>query len=173
MAEVNATAAALLGLLREGPLSGYDAARTAQEVLGDFWTITRSQVYRELASMAERGFVQAEETGARDRQPYSLTDEGEQAFLDWMHATPGPDVVRIPLLLRLAFIDALEPEHLAALLEDQRAQHERRLASYEELAHALEEDSTPPRELATLRFGLRYEQAVLAWFDDLDVDEPG
>lgn len=44
---LNSTAASLLGFLHEGPMSGWDLVNLAQERIGDFWTITQSQVYRE------------------------------------------------------------------------------------------------------------------------------
>src|SRR5690348_4915463 len=78
--DVNATAAALLGLLDDGPATGYDLVGAAQEFLGDFWTVTRSQVYRELAAMADRGLVTAGAAGPRDRRPYQVTAEGRAAF---------------------------------------------------------------------------------------------
>ena len=160
--KVNATAAALLGLLRDGPATGYALfARAAQE-LGDFWTVTRSQVYRELSAMADAGLVEAGEAGARDARPYALTEPGRQAFRAWLHDEPGPDVVRIPLLLRLAFADALPADRLRALVEAQRTAHAERLAGY----RAVEAVGGSDRDLVTLRFGLRYEEAVLRWFDE-------
>lgn len=164
--EVNATAAALLGLLRDGPQSGYALARTATQVLGDFWTVTRSQVYRELTAMAAGGLVTAGEPGARDRRPYELTEAGRSAFTAWLHADPGPDVVRIPLLLRLAFVDELAPQRLGDLARAQREQHAARLAGYRAVERELVADGAPPERLVVLRFGLRYEAAVLAWFDE-------
>lgn len=164
--EINATGAALLGLLRPGPLSGYELARAAADELGDFWTVTRSQVYRELTAMAGQGLVAAEEAGARDRRPFRLTDEGRAAFLAWLHAEPGPDTVRIPLLLRLAFLDELDPARLAALAAGRRQQHERQLAGYREAEQAALAAGAGDEQLVTLRFGLRYEAAVLAWFDE-------
>lgn len=159
---LNATAAALLGLLRDGPLSGYQLSAAADAFLGDFWTVTRSQVYRELAAMARTGLVAAQPSGARDKQPYAISPAGREAFRNWLHEEPGPDVVRIPLLLRLAFGDALDPDHRAELLASQRAGHAARLASY-----MLEEPKLGPGpQRETLRFGIRYERAVLAWFDE-------
>ena len=165
--EVNATAAALLGLLRDGPQTGYALAQRAQAELGDFWTVTRSQVYRELAAMAGRGLVVAGRAGARDARPYEVTDEGRAAFAGWLHADPGPDVVRIPLLLRLAFRDALDPDRLREVLAAERAQHAARLAGYEEVEAAALAAGASRADLATLRFGLAYERAVLGWFDDV------
>ena len=168
--EVNATAAALLGLLRRsGPATGYALAQRAQQELGDYWTVTRSQVYRELAGMAAAGLVAAGETGARDARPYAVTETGLEAFSRWLHSDLGADVVRIPLLLRLAFVEALAPERLAELVAAQQAEHVARLAAYEELERAGLEMGGTDRDLVTLRFGLAYERAVVAWFDGLDL----
>ena len=167
MAEpVNATAAALLGLLRDRPESGYALAQRAEAELGDYWTVTRSQVYRELAALAERGLVTVKETGARSRREHALTDAGRAAFQAWLHSDCGADVVRIPLLLRLAFADALPPERLRTLVAEQRAVHAERLARYRDLEQAARAAGGNERDLITLRFGIHYEQAALRWFDE-------
>lgn len=165
--EVNATAAALLGLLRDGPQTGYALVQRAEQQLGDYWTVTRSQVYRELAAMASRGLLTAQEAGARDARPYRITDEGRAAFRAWLHAEPGPDVVRLPLLLRLAFLDELEPVRLQELVVQQRTDHAERLARYEQVEREALEAGATDAQLVTLRFGLAYERAVLGWFDEV------
>ncbi len=79
---LNATAGSLLGFLHEGPMTGYDLVAVARNRIGDFWSLTQSQVYRELAAMAEDGLVAAGQRGRRDRRPYELTDAGRAAFKD-------------------------------------------------------------------------------------------
>jgi DNA-binding PadR family transcriptional regulator len=165
---LNATAAALLGLLHDGPMTGWELIGCAQERIGEFWSLTQSQVYRELSGMAERGLVEVGPPGPRDRKPYALTDAGRAAFADWVAQPPGPDQVRIPLLLTIAFADHLPAERLAVLVAEQRQVHADRLARYREHRAALDaggEVSTARR--ATLEFGLRHEEAVLDWFDAL------
>ena len=163
---VNATSAALLGLLRDGAASGYALARHAEVVLGDYWTVTRSQVYRELAALAARGFVTIGAAGPRSRREHELTDAGREAFQAWLEDDSGTEVVRIPLLLRLAFADALPPARLHTLVTAQRAAHADRLDGYRALEAAGLAAGRTDRDLVTLRFGLRYEQAVLRWFDE-------
>jgi DNA-binding PadR family transcriptional regulator len=46
-------------VLLDRPMTGWDLVATAERVIGDFWSLTRSQVYRELSSMAEEGLVEA------------------------------------------------------------------------------------------------------------------
>ena len=164
--ELNATAAALLGLLRDGAATGYELAQRAETELGDFWTVTRSQLYRELASMAARDLVQAQELGPRDRRPYRLTDRGREAFAEWLHGDLSGEVVRIPLLLRLAFADAFDPGRLAELATAERARHADRLDHYRAVERAALQQGATDRDLVTLRFGLRYEEAALRWLDE-------
>jgi DNA-binding PadR family transcriptional regulator len=170
---LNATAASLLGFLHRGPMSGWDLAATAQTSIGDFWTVTRSQVYRELAWMDEAGLVEAGERGARERRPYALTDRGREAFAEWIRGEPGPETIRFPLLLTMAFGGHLEPERLAEFVRQHRPVHAARLARYE--ASATDPEAGPPDVYgrSTLQFGIEYERAVLRWFDSLPPEVRG
>jgi len=168
---LNATAASLLGFLHGGPLTGWDLVATAQQKIGSFWSITQSQVYRELSTMAQAGLVEAGERGARDRRPYGITDAGREAFATWMAEPPGPELIRFPLLLTVVFGAHVPRGTLAAHVALHRAIHAERLASYE--ASRAAADAAPPGHgpdvyrLAALDYGLRYERAALAWFDNL------
>jgi DNA-binding PadR family transcriptional regulator len=154
---LNATAASLLGFLHEGPLAGWDLVATAEQRIGDFWSLTRSQVYRELAAMAEQGLVVAGRTGPRERRPYRITAAGRKAFRAWIESEPADEQIRYPLLLTLAFGRHLEPEVLAAFVRSHRERHRARLEGYRD----------DPYANAVLDFGIRYEEAVLGWFDAL------
>jgi DNA-binding PadR family transcriptional regulator len=163
---VNATAASLLGFLHERPMSGWDLVATAQALIGDFWSITRSQVYRELAAMEAAGLIVAGPAGPRDRRPYELTDAGRAAFGEWLRQRPGPEQIRYPLLLTIAFGRHLPRGRLASFVADHREVHAQRLAQYRDLRSQVG-DALDPYALATLDFGIRYEAAVLEWFDHL------
>ncbi|MEJ5946122.1 PadR family transcriptional regulator [Pseudokineococcus basanitobsidens] len=164
---VNATAASLLGFLHDGPQSGYDLVQTAEASIGDFWSLTRSQVYRELAAMADAGLVEAQEAGARDRRAYALTDAGRGAFRAWLSEPPAQEQIRYPLLLVLAFARHLPPGQLAGFVAAHRAEHVGRLAGYRRQRDEALAAGARPVDLVTLNFGLRYEEAVVDWFDHL------
>jgi DNA-binding PadR family transcriptional regulator len=164
---LNATAASLLGFLLEGPKSGWDLVATAERRIGTFWSITRSQVYRELATMSDLGLIAPGETGPRERRPYRITPRGRAAFRAWLEADTGDEQIRHPLLLKLSFGRHLKPGRLAELLADERREHAARLDAYRERLPELEE--TDPYAAAVLQFGIRYEQAMLAWLDGLDL----
>ncbi|MFE9688756.1 helix-turn-helix transcriptional regulator [Micromonospora sp. NPDC005806] len=173
---LNATAASLLGFLHDGPMTGWDLVTVAQQRIGAFWSLTQSQVYRELTAMAAAGLVRAGERGRRDRQPYEITEAGRAAFAEWARKPPADETIRFPLLLTVLFGRHLPPDRLAGFLAAHRAAHAARLAGYQAAAAGLPEeaDAVDPYSVATLRFGLAYEQAVLDWFDALpDPLRPG
>ena len=172
----NATAGSLLGFLHAGPMSGWDLAETAQRTIGEFWSVTRSQVYRELTRLADDGLVEVGEPGVRDRRPYTLTDEGRQAFLAWLDREPEPEQIRFPLLLTMSFARHLPPERLTAFVEAHRRIHAERLERHLQDREAAAADGRlDPWTAATLDFGIRYETAVMEWFAALpeELTHPG
>jgi DNA-binding PadR family transcriptional regulator len=147
-------------------MTGWDLVATAQALIGDFWSLTRSQVYRELAAMETAGLIRAGKPGPRERRPYQLTVAGRRAFHAWLDGEPGPEHIRYPLLLTIAFGRHLAPERLATFVADHRQLHAARLEEYQALLTAAGED-LDAYSLATLDFGVRYEKAVIDWFDHL------
>jgi DNA-binding PadR family transcriptional regulator len=171
MSGLNATAASLLGFLHAGPQSGWDLVATAEREIGGYWSLTPSQVYRELAAMAQAGLIETEEVGARDRRSYRLTEEGRTAFRSWLRKLPGPEHIRYPLLLTMAFARHLTAAELREFLAQHRAIHAARLQEYRQTESDARASGASDRDLVTLDFGIRYEGAVLDWFDDLPSPE--
>jgi DNA-binding PadR family transcriptional regulator len=164
---LNATAASLLGFLHERPMTGWDLVATAENRIGGFWSLTQSQVYRELAAMADAGLVEAGEREARDRKPYLITDAGRAAFAEWSRREPGPETIRMPLLLAVLFGQHLPQEVLASVVHRHRADHLERLERYRAEETGLVAAGMDEYSLAPLRFGIAYERAALDWFDAL------
>jgi DNA-binding PadR family transcriptional regulator len=172
--EINATAASLLGFLHDGPLTGWDLVARAEQTIGPFWSLTKSQVYRELAFMAEHGLVTPGETGRRDAKPYTITDAGRAAFAAWAARGPGEATIRLPLLLFVTLGKHLEPGLLRTVLAEQRAHQATLLKDYlgirqmlSELAEQDERNEPDPHLLATLEYGITVARATVRWIDRL------
>lgn len=168
---MNATAASLLGLLDGcgGELTGGELVRVADQRIGEFWSLTRSQVYRELAALERDGHVEPGTPGPRDARPVRITAAGREVYRDWLaHRLPG-DTIRIPVLLAVAFGGSLDPGALRRLLDASEQEHRERLAAYRAVAADLPEGAGP-WAAATLSFGTHYEEAVLRWFASLPPD---
>jgi DNA-binding PadR family transcriptional regulator len=117
---VNATAAALLGLLHSGPLTGGQLVATAADRFGGFFSVTRSQVYRELPVLTEAGLLRLGKQGPRASQQYVITPAGRRAFKTWLTAGGGADSLRSPLVLRLAHAGSLTSRQRTELVRTAR-----------------------------------------------------
>lgn len=168
MLRLNPTSASLLGLLIDaGETTGADLLRVAQLRIGDFWTMTRSQVYRELAALDSAGYVRVGVRGPRDSRPYRATARGRDAFATWTSEHEPTDQVRIGLLVMLAFGRHLPAGRLTELLKAFEEEHRRRLEGYRVLAQHLAAQDAGPFVQATLSFGVHYEEAVIGWLESL------
>jgi DNA-binding PadR family transcriptional regulator len=164
---LNSTAAALLGLLHEEPMTGGELVAAAKERFGAFWSVTRSQVYRELPGLANAGYVRPGKLGPRAAQPYAITAAGKRAFRTWLAEPSGSDHARNPLVLRLGFGAHHGPEQLRKLVDEARTQHQEALAAYRIRATELKKAKADPFTHATTEFAIAYERALLRWLDSV------
>lgn len=134
---------AILGLLLEGPMHGYEMARHFEgHELTTVCPIEQSSLYTYLRNVEARDLVQWEEerVGARPaRKKYSLTAAGEAAVRRWLDA-PVMRIreVRLDFLLKLYFLHRQDRAAERELLDAQLAVCRDYLAVLER-----EPDSTP------------------------------
>jgi DNA-binding PadR family transcriptional regulator len=161
--ELNATSAALLGLLHEGPKTGGQLVAAATERFGGFFSVTRSQVYRELPALAEDGLLRLGKQGPRSSQQYAITAAGKRAFKSWLNTEPGPDNVRSPLILRLVHAGSLTPKQRSGLIESAREQYAAKLDEAKNAAKGVED----PYAKAAADFTVAHNRAVIKLLDSL------
>ncbi|MCT2588202.1 PadR family transcriptional regulator [Actinophytocola gossypii] len=165
MSELNATAAALLGLLHDGPATGGQLVSAARDRFGSFFSVTRSQVYRELPALADAGLVRLGKQGPRSSQQYVVTAAGKKAFKSWLASEPGPDHLRSPLILRLVHANALTVRQRTALIDSAK-----RIYAEEQDAHkAAVKAAEDPYAKAIAEFGVARAKAVLKLLDAIPI----
>jgi DNA-binding PadR family transcriptional regulator len=164
-APINPTSASLLGFLYWRPMSGGEIVSAVEASVGHFWNVTRSQIYRELQSLAVTGLVELGEVGPRRRAPYAITDRGREAFLAWLETDPGPDVMRSPFLLKFFFGALLSEETLRRFVDAIRPQHEKALDYYRNLLPAIVRSDPAPAHV--VRLAITFEEGMLNWLDSI------
>ncbi|HET9253854.1 MAG TPA: PadR family transcriptional regulator [Pseudonocardiaceae bacterium] len=166
MRELNATSAALLGLLHTRPMTGGQLVAAAEDQFGSFFSVTRSQVYRELPVLAEAGLLRLGRRGARSSQQYVLTAAGKRAFKTWLNSAPGADNLRSPLILRLAHAGQLTPKQRANLVNTARADYSGHLDE----ARARVNTADNPYTKAVAEFTVAHRRAMLTLLDAIPTD---
>lgn len=158
---MNSTAAALLGLLHDGPMSGGQLVSAAADRFGSFFSVTRSQVYRELPVLVGAGLLERGQPGPRASQTYALTAAGRRSFTAWLAAGAAADSLRSPLVLRLLYADTLGAPQRAELVRSSREAYTARLAS----TRAAARGERDPYRKAVADFAIAHVRAVLKLLD--------
>jgi DNA-binding PadR family transcriptional regulator len=142
-------------------MTGGQLVAAAGERFGAFFSVTRSQVYRELPALAEAGLLRLGKQGPRSSQQYVLTPAGKKAFKSWLTSEPGPDHLRSPLILRLMHANTLTAKQRASLVQTARERYQ----GDQEAARAAMKGAEDPYARAVAEFGLAYAKAVLKLLD--------
>lgn len=123
--------AAILGFLRLEPTSGYMLRKRFEGSVGSFWSVTQSQIYRELHALERDALVVSEREagdGKPDRRIYALSKKGGAALDAWLAAPVEPVQLRHPLLLKFVLSADVKP----AVLDEVLAQYEAATAATRE-----------------------------------------
>lgn len=119
-----------LGLLAEEPLHGYELARRwAVSPIARIAPAEQSVVYGYLRNLEARALLEWEDVRVGKRPPrriYALNEDGWSLLRAWLH-TPVERMreVRLDLLLKLYFLERLDPRGIEPLLAEQVAICER------------------------------------------------
>jgi len=160
---------AILGVLRERPMHGYEVARrfAADLDLGLVLPMDMSTVYTLLKDLQEHGLIegQREVVGLRPpRMVFHLTPEAEAVFYRWLEEpVERLRAVRSDLLIKLYFARTISAALTARLLDAQIAAchaYRDRLAA---LAAAAEPNSF---ERLVLRSKVTAADATLTWLQE-------
>jgi PadR family transcriptional regulator AphA len=115
---------AALGLLADGPASGYDLLKTFDRSLAFIWPATQSQLYGELNRLADDGLIEVSNEGPRGRKDYTITEQGRAELERWITDVDPDRIRRNEALLRVFFLGTVGPEHAKAYLEREATVHE-------------------------------------------------
>lgn len=164
MSDLNATSAALLGLLqREGPMTGGQLVTAARERFWSFFSVTRSQVYRELPVLTDAGLLRLGKQGPRSSQQYVITAAGKRAFKAWLNSGSGVDSLRSPLILRLLHAGSLTPKQRTALVGSAREAYGEQLSR----ARAEAKQADDPYAKAVADFTVAHIRAMIKLLDSI------
>lgn len=121
---------AILGLLLEKNMSGYEIKTEFEKSLTEFWYAKHSQIYPELKKLTEEGMTEfiTEITGnVLEKKVYSITEKGKEDFMNWIIMDEDISTPKDVFRLRLFFSHNLDLENRLELIENQLKKHEKKL----------------------------------------------
>jgi DNA-binding PadR family transcriptional regulator len=159
---------AVLGLLKEAPMSGYELKKQLMVKPGAFWRVSFGSLYPCLKRLAAEGALEVEESPytSRKKRVYRLTDRGNRLFHKLLESTEPHDVEQDRFPLRLAFFRYMRPEARLDQLERRRGYLQERLADLRGSLRAAR-DRMDAYTLELMDHGLDSREREIAWLDRL------
>ena len=113
-----------LGMLTEGPASGYDLKKEFESTFSHFFAAGYGSIYPALSTLSEKGLVECEEIpqeGKPDRKVYRITDKGRQFMLKALRNLEPSHKIRSEFLATLCFAHLMPPNDVQAVLDHRLA----------------------------------------------------
>jgi len=166
---------AVLTSLIEKSSSGYDLARRFDKSIGYFWHATHQQIYRELARMEEKGWVESSvppDAGKTRKREYRVLPQGRAELARWASEQSPLMDLRDEFTVKLRADAALGEIDLREEMRRRIALHGEKLAQY----LAIEaRDFAPGRALSRaaqihymiLKKGILYEEGNIRWSEQM------
>jgi DNA-binding PadR family transcriptional regulator len=167
---------AILGLLAETPMHGYELRKRLNLLLGSFRALSYGSLYPALKTLAERGLIVGQDnlatppphalSGKRARIVYQLTAEGKEHLASTL-ATAGPAAWEDELFgVRFALFGQTDAETRLRILEGRRTRLTERLEQVRQSATRARE-RMDAYTLELQRHGLEQVEREVKWLDGL------
>jgi PadR family transcriptional regulator, regulatory protein AphA len=176
MPRLSHTSYLVLGLVAGlGAATPYELKQMVNASLGYFWTFPHSQLYSEPDRLVELGLLDVDqEDEGRRRKQYSITEAGRTALKAWLHdPEAGRAEVREPGLLKLFFGELAEDGDMTRLARARITLYTKELQQYEALEEMISGDADLRYPYATLRLGIAWARACLAFWEEIAEHPPG
>jgi DNA-binding PadR family transcriptional regulator len=171
---------AILGLLHESPMHGYELRKRLNLVLGSFRALSYGSLYPALKSLADRGWIAGSEStdtphavaSKRARIVYQLTADGKE-HLQEVLAQSGPSTWEDENFdVRFAFFGQTDAETRLRILEGRRTRLTERLEQIRQSV-ARTRERMDEYTLELQRHGLEQVEREVRWLDGLIDNERG
>jgi DNA-binding PadR family transcriptional regulator len=160
---------AILGLLKERAMHGYQLKKRLAETLGSFWQVSYGSLYPALRRLQTDGAVEMifpKEQIGRRKNVYRITDKGEALFTELLERAGTEASEDNGFSVRLAFFKYLKPETRIRLLERRRAYLEGRGSKLKESLRAYKE-RIDNYTLSLMNHELASTETDIRWLDEL------
>ncbi len=168
----NRTRYVALGMLTNGPMTGYAMRQLIGASVGHFWQESYGQLYPTLHQLVAEDLVAASAKAGgpgRDSAIYDITGRGRAELARWLALPPTLELKRNEVLLKTFFAGAVPPRVTVANLEHVAEQVRAKLAELEATAEQWQEKTgghpNAPFWRLTLDFGLSFNRMFLRWLE--------
>jgi len=165
---------AVLGLLHDSPMHGYELRKRLNGVLGTFRAFSYGSLYPCLKQLLADGLISEtpadDARGRRSKIVYQLTAEGKERFTDLVNETGPTSWEDETFGVHFAFFARTDADVRLRILEGRRSRLEERLANVRS-SFARTQERLDAYTLELQKHGLESVEREVRWLDELIRDE--
>jgi len=159
---------AVLGLLHEKPMHGYEMKKIFEMAFSRLWRISPGQLYPTLRKIVTEGLAEKKvirQEGKPDAHLYRITAKGKSVFADWL-ATPAASMplFRYDFMLKLFFYEKLDRERAKEEIELLRKGHQDFIQQLRRMKMEVR-DRADEFQLLIIEGGILFARAGMKWLD--------
>lgn len=168
MGIINKTRYAILGVLLEGPTSGYEIKSLMGRSTVYFWRESDSTIYPMLKVLAMEGKVLPKTVyvGKKKKEVFSITEAGRKEFKAWLESPTGSETPRNEFLLKLFFVT--DRKEMTRLFQERLEKTEGIYEEYKKIEERLEgiaDSLCKTIRLKALRYGIALLESEIQWLN--------
>lgn len=160
---------AMLGILAEKDLHGYELKSSFDQKVGDFWSLNYGQIYTTLDRLEKEDLV-THDRQVQDKRPdrkiYSITQKGKEELTEWL-STPVSKIraLRDEFFIKLLFQDKHDAAPILQLIEKQKALYLKQMNRLTGQKVTLKQQKNPDQLITELLMdaGLFHAEADIKW----------
>ena len=160
---------AILGLLKERAMHGYQLKKRLADTLGSFWQVSYGSLYPALKRLQREGAVEMvfpKEDVGRRKNVYRVTSRGEELFAELLEQAGQSASEDSGFSVRFAFFKYLKPETRIRLLERRRTYLEGRGSTLKDSLRSYKE-RIDGYALSLMKHQLDATEQDIRWLDEL------
>lgn len=157
----------ILGFLMDRECTGYDIKQRMNLSTVNFYDASFGSIYPALKRLEKEGLIDVEEKteGGRLKKYYRIREAGRAKFMAWLEEPMVVHPSRLEHLVKLFFFGFLPRERARELIADFIEFLQRKRDRLAGLRPGVE-DRANEFQLATLRYGVDYQQFMCGWFEN-------
>lgn len=160
----------ILGLLTEGPMTGYDIKKIIDIRFSFFWNESYGQLYPMLKALTDNKLITADKSsGGRAKVTYAITQAGRDALVRWLEAPVERETLRIELLLKMYFSGQTGTDVIKKHIRDYKDAQLKQLTVLNGFENELRGIANFDNHMDVLRvvaFGQKAYNAYIEWCDE-------
>ncbi len=127
---------AILGLLNQKPMHGYEIKKEFEKSVSYIWSINVGQLYTLLKKMEGENVIEKKEVpqeNKRDKSVYEITDAGRNELQEWLSSPILNRQTKDEFYLKMMFLTQLDKEKARKYVDEQIEVMEKQTKTFKEI----------------------------------------